>query len=451
MCGLLFIASNDSAKYIDNLIHIDQELINRGPDSRSIYQRGRYIFSHYLLSITGNHAAQPQVDGDRVTLFNGEIYNYREFNTNHEINAFSDMSLDIDSMLDRLNYINGEYASIIFCAASKKVVAITDTFGTKPLWIGYSTNSSDWAICSYPSILAKLGFNKSAQFKSSTVVILDASTGHVLSSHAHSPFDLKQYKQNYDEWFQVFEESIMLRLNTNHASVVPLSSGYDSGCIAAAAVRKGLKTQFVTITAEENTEILKARSNYLSANHTFLEPTFAELKYYSEALKTGAPDFNYRKFMPNANLFMSQDPGAIGLSMICRYSKESFDAKVLLSGQGADEIFCDYGFNKKKLSSNSHIAGFFPQNLNSIFPWPNFYGGVNRCYLSKDEYVSGLNSMEGRYPFLDKKVVQEFLWLTSSLKNRRYKAPLAEYLDATGFPYVENEKKGFNAYAGVTA
>jgi hypothetical protein len=66
-----------------------------------------------------------------------------------------------------------------------------------------------------------------------------------------------------------------------------------------------------------------------------------------------------------------------------------------------------------------------------------------RKYLTKDEYIIGCLGIEARYPFLDKQLVQEFLWLKPELKNNFYKAPLREYLIQNNFPYKENEKKGF--------
>jgi hypothetical protein len=47
------------------------------------------------------------------------------------------------------------------------------------------------------------------------------------------------------------------------------------------------------------------------------------------------------------------------------------------------------------------------------------------------------------YPFLDKNVVQEFLWLDNSLKNKYYKSVLHYYLTINNFPFGTNEKFGF--------
>jgi hypothetical protein len=43
--------------------------------------------------------------------------------------------------------------------------------------------------------------------------------------------------------------------------------------------------------------------------------------------------------------------------------------------------------------------------------WKNFYFGTQEIYLLKEESLTGGFGLEGRFPFLDKNVIQEFLWL----------------------------------------
>ena len=64
-------------------------------------------------------------------------------------------------------------------------------------------------------------------------------------------------------------------------------------------------------------------------------------------------------------------------------------------------------------------------------------------YIAKEEYVSGMYGLEARYPFLDKKVVQEFLWLDSDLKNKYYKSVLHNYCVENDYPFAMGEKVGF--------
>jgi len=140
---------------------------------------------------------------------------------------------------------------------------------------------------------------------------------------------------------------------------------------------------------------------------------------------------------------LTDDNGAIGMSFICKLGK-SEGQLIYLSGSGADEIFSDYGFGGVKHFRHSTIGGLFPEDLETIFPWKNFYDNTQRAYLMKEEYVSGSYGVEGRYPFLDKMVVQEFLWLSPELKNSNYKSVLHHYLEKHKYPFNEAQKVGFN-------
>ena len=59
--------------------------------------------------------------------------------------------------------------------------------------------------------------------------------------------------------------------------------------------------------------------------------------------------------------------------------------------------------------------------------------------------VAGLFGIEGRYPFLDRQLIQAFLQLTPALKNQRYKHCIASFLEAHDYPYEANVKTGFYA------
>ena len=62
----------------------------------------------------------------------------------------------------------------------------------------------------------------------------------------------------------------------------------------------------------------------------------------------------------------------------------------------------------------------------------------------KEEYVSGSHGIEGRYPFLDKEVVQEFFGLKPELKNKFYKSVLHNYMEINDYPFDISQKVGFN-------
>ena len=128
--------------------------------------------------------------------------------------------------------------------------------------------------------------------------------------------------------------------------------------------------------------------------------------------------------------------------MVCDYAKKENNI-VSLSGSGADEIFPDYGFMGTKIFNHSNFGGYFPEKLESIFPWASFYGSTMESYLVKEEYIAGSYGIETRYPYLDKQVVQEFLWLSPYLKNLTYKSVIFAYLNANQYPLELMKKRGF--------
>jgi len=132
------------------------------------------------------------------------------------------------------------------------------------------------------------------------------------------------------------------------------------------------------------------------------------------------------------------DGGVFGIATICQLAHQE-GRKIMISGQGGDEILSDYSL----LPKQSELKGRFPDKL---YKWRNFDRGCNESYLLKEEFSAGAFSIESRYPFLDTRLVQEFLYLSPKLKNSSYKAPLREYLLRNNFPFDENKKIGFSVY-----
>ena len=148
--------------------------------------------------------------------------------------------------------------------------------------------------------------------------------------------------------------------------------------------------------------------------------------YFKVGLKRRCEQFTYSN--EEIEYSVHNDPGAIGLAAICDQAKKD-GGKIYFSGQGADEIFSDYGFNGNTYLPYSNFGGIFPSNLRTIWPWKNVFSGSQIQFLNKEEVVAGAYGLETRYPFLDKAVVQEFLHLTVELKNRIYKSVLDDYLE----------------------
>ena len=102
---------------------------------------------------------------------------------------------------------------------------------------------------------------------------------------------------------------------------------------------------------------------------------------------------------------------------------------VLLLGVDADAAAAAAAHQLLPSVARSRLHGHVPaRRLQQIFPWADFYGGSQRAYLAKDEYVTGSYGVEGRFPFLDTRVVQASLSLSADLKNKYYKAASQLYM-----------------------
>jgi len=473
MCGILF-TNKDIKQY--NLNHILQFLKNRGPDCTSIKNIKNYTFIHTLLSMTGPPTEQPFFSENEniICIFNGEIYNFEDFG-DYKSDGECLVPLYEEHGINFISKLDGEFAIVLVDFTKNILIFSTDIFGTRPLWMGFSND--DFGLATYKTCLDRCGITNNYQVLANKTYTLDLNTKKIIHEMRVHTFDLNQHKTTFEDWNKAFSQSIYKRTKYAKCGIfIGMSGGYDSGAIACELTKQNIDFSAYSVanvedqtTMEQRKNIVKKaniidlnRNDFLKAR-TFLKNNAEEyyLNFdndekdkYNELIK----EDNYDKKKANDLLkliefrktgqIVTDDNGAIGCSYICSLAKKQGE-KIYLSGSGADEIFSDYGFNGVKYFDHSTIGGYFPNDLKSVFPWKNFFGNAQRAYLMKEEHVAGSYGIEGRYPFLDKYVVQEFLWLSAELKNRNYKSPLDNYLTLNKFPYEKNQKTGFGCgFAG---
>ena len=491
MCGILF-----SSKEIKNLIETIKYLKKRGPDHTEHKIIQNYHFVHVLLSMTGkDYTIQPFTyhDNSIVIMFNGEIYNFKDFG---DFNSDGECIIEAYKKYgdDFVRYLDGEFALLLVDFSKDVLYYSTDIFSIKPLW--FAQDGEDIGLCSYESSLKYLGFQNIKQVDANTTIKMKLSTRDILIKQTVYDFDLNQYKTSFDDWNKAFEDAILKRTSgIKHGIFIGLSGGYDSGLISCVLNKLDIDYTAYTILGNEDPELMKKRHSLVKdgeiidmsqkdfdTQKKFLEENSEEyllkiengerenyvryLIHYNELkssvkkhstkvkcsdgsfshitdiyyrLKTYFEKYKYRM----TGQKVTNDNGAIGVSHICSIAKP-VDKIIYLSGSGADEVISDYGFNRVKHYGHSTIGGYFPDDLNDVFPWNNFFNNTQRAYLMKEETVTGTWGVEGRYPFLDKRVVQEFLWLSNSLKNSNYKSVIHNYLTVNNYPFENGIKVGFN-------
>ncbi len=403
MCGFLVYKVKGNNSYIQK----------RGQDFTNEVKRDGFTFTHNLLHITGEFTPQPYVEENIVCLYNGEIYNHKFVRSDGEnlIPLYKKYGLDFPKHLD------GEWAIALYDFGRKLAVFSTDLFATKPIW------RKGLECASYESGIG----GQKIPANTIEVVYFDGRE----ETRAIHEWELSQHKDIYDDWIKAFEKAVAKRAVPG--CFLGVSSGYDSGAIVCALL--GQKTDFKAyfIEAREDRAVIEARMK-LTKNFEFIprSESFGEEKEWVE--KEIEP-FGYK----GGEESLQKDSASLALSKICRKAHAE-GRKVYLSGQGADEIIADYALYPKQ----STFKGKFPEKLTL---WENFYEGCQYSYLGKEEYVAGSHAIETRYPYLDRDVVQEFLWLKPELKNKRYKAPIDEYLKRNNFPTAFDVKIGLRVGA----
>ena len=473
MCGILFTTINLELFDIEYVIKF---LKKRGPDKTNIKKIDKYTFVHTLLSMTGPLTEQPfySDDGKVICIFNGEIYNFEDFG---KYKSDGECLVPLyekygDNFITKLD---GEFSILLVDLSKNILIMSTDIFGTRPLWFGYDNNN--FGISTYKSCLNRINLLNNFQILANKTYTFDLKTLKIIKENRVHTFDLNQHKTNFDDWNKSFSESIKKRTKYAKCGIfIGMSGGYDSGAIACELTKQNVEFTAYSIVNVEDKNVMNER-NKIIKNPNSIELSRDEFLKAREYLKENSEEYilnidngekdqynehilqnNYNKetaekllnvinFRKNGQV-VTDDNGGIGCSYICSRAIQH-NAKIYLSGSGADEIFSDYGFNGVKYFNHSTIGGYFPNDLKKVFPWKNFFGNTQRAYLMKEEYVAGSYGIEGRYPFLDKYVVQEFLWLIPEIKNSAYKSPLNNYLTQNNFPFEKNQKTGFGCgFAG---
>lgn len=449
MCSFLVFCSLIPKELLSK---INRKLRFRGPDHTTIEYQQNISFIHNLLNITGRIHPQPFIKGQVYIVYNGEIYNYKDF---------GDYQSDGECLVDLyekygpsfIEKLDGEFGICLIDFSKQIAIIGSDPFRTKPLY--YSLDPV-FACSTFKEPLEELGSKHIQPFQPNTYSVFDISTKLLISSHRTYEFDLRQYKTTYDDWVTAFEKAILKRATvTNTTPYICLSSGYDSGGISCALKNLNLDYSIFSIPKNENQGILAQREAVAyPVEPTFVIPEENELDLLRQHIYSTTDDFMYQIWMNKqwSTSSMYSDNATLGIAKICSLAKQSGN-RVYLSGSGADEIMSDYAVNGISVFDHSCFSGVFPDELESIFPkspdhtdciWKSFYKSTQEAYLMKEEYIGGSYGIEGRYPYLDQQVVQEFLWLTPELKNKAYKAPLDFYLTLHNYPFEREVKRGFS-------
>lgn len=361
MCGINLIISSKDAS--NQLKLMNQTIAHRGPDGEGSYQDHLVYLGHRRLAILdlSLEGHQPMINDNLVISFNGEIYNYIELrNELIELGHIFKSKTDTEVILKSFKQwgpncferFNGMWGLILYDKADQKIIISRDRFGVKPVY--YTKKGNDFLVSSEikPLLTSEnLSANQNilmdyliAGFVDHTEETFFTGIKKLLPS-CYMVYDLKNHELQIQRYFQLkvvansfnnfsnlFIDSVKLRLRSDVEVGTCLSGGLDSSAIASLASQhhphfKGFHAQSIMKEFDES-----------QFAHSVSEKCKIDLK----VITPKAVDFKNEL----EEIIKTQEEPFISPSIAMQYfvmKKANLEKiKVLLDGQGGDETLLGY-------------------------------------------------------------------------------------------------------------
>lgn len=373
MCGINGILHLQSQKKVDErvLTKMRDSLEHRGPDDQGLFIENNIGLGHRRLSIldvsTAGHQPFLSENGRYIMVYNGEIYNFKDFYPELKSNGF-DIKTNSDTEVllklfelygtKMLNRLNGMFAFVIWDKKEKKLTAIRDRMGVKPLYYSFYNETFYFAseqkalfTAGVPLKIAQNGieeyiFNRFVAGENTMYEnVQKVQAGHAMTIHESGKitfekwWDLKKEIQNQPkiknpvEWFrETFDESVKLRMVSDVPVGVLLSGGLDSSSILASLHHqnyKDIQTFNIGFKEKEHNESHLAKMLSQKFGYDFHTMQLEDSSIHDLLVKS--------TYLQDEPIMHLSEPHLLAVSQLAKPS-----VKALLSGEGADELMGGY-------------------------------------------------------------------------------------------------------------
>lgn len=379
MCGFIGVVKKNINVTTD--IHQLRDIItHRGPDDGSVYEDNYVQFGFRRLSIIDlENGRQPlSYENERYwIIFNGEIYNYIELRNDlitkgYTFETASDteviVALYSDKGVDVVKDLRGMFGFVIWNKATKEIFAARDHFGIKPFYY-FENEDALYCASEMKSILVEiekttvdesslqhyLTYQFTPEPKTIVNKISKLEPGHYLVKKLGENTEIVPYwrpsfsptQSDLNSAIKKIQDTLRDSVNVHMRSDVPvgsfLSGGIDSSAIVALAkeINPSIKTFTVGFEREGYSEQDVARETAEKLDVENISYTISPEEFIQEL-----PKIIWHMDEPVA------DPAAIPLYFVAREARKH--VKVVLSGEGADELFGGYNIYREP----SSLRGF---------------------------------------------------------------------------------------------
>ncbi|KNY26430.1 asparagine synthase (glutamine-hydrolyzing) [Pseudobacteroides cellulosolvens] len=505
MCGIcgMFDMRNDHRANIGTVSGMTEKILHRGPDGVDYYVKDNIALGFSRLSIIDLESGMQPLsneDGSIVLVCNGEIFNYLElrreliakghrFKTNTDVEVI--VHLYEDSGPDFIERLNGQFAFAIFDSKRNMLLCARDHVGIAPFFYtvveGVFVFASEIkALLEYPGVSREVDLVALDQILTFPGVISPRTlfkninsleNGNYLTVNSDGFIKIKEYwdliypeageiiesmdESDYIEKLdELIEKAVKYRLQADVPVGFYISGGLDSSIIASKIrqVSPGLKRHSFSIDFASK-DISEVRFQRMMAD--YVESIHHEKLFHFEDISK-----RLRKVVYHSESALKETYNTASLSLSELVKEQGI--KVVLTGEGADELFAGYvgyRFDKLRQMQPGQVAqvsalesrireevwgdetffyekdykayestklNLYSKGINDIFESVNClnYPVIkkqrikNRDVLHKRSYIdfklrlpehlladhgdrmSFANSVEARYPFLDKDIIE---------------------------------------------
>ena len=431
MCGIVSILNvkEQMPELRQQALRMSQKIRHRGPDWSGIYCGGSAILAHERLSIVDPESGgQPLYSPDRkqVLAVNGEIYNHQEIRKRYEgkydFQTGSDceviLALYRDKGIDFLEDLNGIFAFVLYDEEKDEFLIARDPIGVIPLYIGYDSDGKVY-VASELKALERQEVGASAEMKQCE------NYEPFLPGHYYWSKEPGMKRYYHRDWFDyaavkdnaasvsaihdALEDAVKRQLMSDVPYGVLLSGGLDSSVISAIAEK------YSQMRIEDNSQTRA----YWPRLHSFAvglkgAPDLAKARLVADHIGTVHHEINYTiqeglDAIRDVIYFIeTYDVTTVRAStpmyLLARVIK-SMGIKMVLSGEGADEIFGGYLYFHKAPSAQA----FHEETVRKLSKL-HLYD----C-LRANKSLSAWG-VEGRVPFLDKEFLDVAMRTNPSAK-----------------------------------
>lgn len=499
MCGYAFVSSR-----YKKTLKIDKNLLkHRGPDHTSEVDLNWSRTRHWRLSIQDLTPAsdQPFFDNKNLLVYNGEIYDFRNLGEHLYSKSFKSDTQFLFHSLKKNNFASiknesGFYSFLFVDIIKKKFFGARDYFGKKPLYYYFDDNLL--IVSSEDTTIKKIAYHygKKISVDKSSIAhyfkFKDLYFGKTFFNGVYELAPGSTLKFDFNRWNLVvgtswkkyystapfYREKKMMSIVLDKTKdtetefkdnlINTIKKRFIADVPVQIALSGGIDSTLLTLSAKDNNNnfnrVITVSSNSKPSERK--KSTYLSKKFLIEQFVINFDSINVLKSFKESICAQGgplSHPHAFAINELCKEASKK--GKVLITGEGADELMYGYEHYKKKKSTFAFAKHLNPgdffyinkkeiNNLDTIYKSKNFLKNNNYrdldvkthllSLLRRNDRIAMYNSLEIRAAYLDFKLFKITSHLQATGKIKRGKDLLVKIIKSKFTDYkVDHEKIGF--------